>query len=1140
MHHRKTFSLPASVSSSSFSPRSPTLSSTCEYVELLARSNFSFLQGASHPEELVLKAKALGYSGLSLCDVNGMYGVVRGYQAAEKPSAFDAEQLAFTNSDGTSILPFQYICGAELTPFNASPITLIPMNKAGYVKLCRLLTNAKRRAPKGHIVIDFKDILAVNEDLIAIPLPPWKEDQLARLQEAFQDRVYLPVCKDFTWESVRLYQQALKIERELGIELFASQRPLFHDPDRKPLHDVLTCILHKTSLAEADIILSLNRERHLKTREQLAQLYRERPDLLSRTREIASRIQFSLTELRYRYPQENLPAGVTAAEHLRALVEDGIRWRYPAGSQAAEYMTRVRQQAAHEIAIISEMEYEDYFLTLWDLCNFARGRGILHQGRGSAANSIVCFALGLTSIDPIKLNLLFERFISRERGEPPDIDIDFEHERREEVIQYIYGKYGATRAAMVCTVICYRSRMAIREVAKVMGVPLPQIDRLVKFMGREGLSRLVDMMMSPVAATPATAAAGPGALAVLEAGAVASEPKLDLAQLGLDELKFRKLLQLAIDLQGFPRHLGIHSGGFVISQEPIVDIVPVESATMEGRYVIQWNKDDINLLGLMKIDVLSLGMLTAVRKTLDLLSSHKNIHWNLAQIPSEDPATYQMIQKADTVGVFQIESRAQMSLLPRLRPKTFYDLVISVAIVRPGPIQGGMVHPFLRRRAGRERVTYPHPSLAPILNKTMGVPLFQEQIMQIAVAVAGFTPGESDELRRVVSSAWKKAHIMDGLRQRVIGGMLSNGLTREFAEQIYKTIEGFSSYGFPESHAASFALITYASCYLKKHHPDAFVCSLLNSQPMGFYSPRQLISDAQRRGVQFLPLSVQHSDWDFRLEKEQPRSVERLTTSGMKLRSTTHAVAAPHALAHPSFAVRTGLRSVYGLREEQMLALIEERRRGGLFRDLGDLVKRTKLSRVALIRLGAAGALACFGLDTRQVVWTLQGMSFDQNSLFFGSHLGLDTRRSKSETNIIPQESEWEEVRREYQTKGFSIETHPLAVLRPQLLKSARRYTTAKQLETLRDRAPVRVAGLMSLMQKPPTAKGMCFVSLEDETGLLNIVITPDIYQKVRSVLFSSALLEVDGHLESRDGVRNVKAHVVRSLESRLLSGSHS
>jgi DNA-directed DNA polymerase III PolC len=1129
MHHRKTFSLPASASSSSSSPRSPIPSSTCEYVELLARSNFSFLQGASHPEELVLRAKTLAYSGLSICDVNGMYGVVRGYQAAEKPSAFDAEQLAFTNGDGSSVSPFQYICGAELTPFNASPVTLIPMNKNGYVKLCRLLTNAKRRAPKGHIVIDFKDVLAVNEDLIAIPLPPWKEDQLAQLQEAFQDRIYLPVCKDFTWESVRLYQQGLKIEREMGIELFASQRPLFHEPDRKPLHDVLTCILHKTTLAEADIILSLNRERHLKTREQLAHLYRERPDLLSRTCEIASRIQFSLTELRYRYPQENLPAGKTAAEHLRALVEDGIRWRYPAGEVEPDYLARVRKQADHEITIISEMEYEDYFLTLWDLCNFARGRGILHQGRGSAANSIVCFALGLTSIDPIKLNLLFERFISRERGEPPDIDIDFEHERREEVIQYIYSKYGATRAAMVCTVICYRSRMAIREVAKVMGVPLAQIDQLIKFMGREGLSRLVDMMMSPAPAA--------GAVAVVEPG-VPAAPSLDLTQLGLDELKFRKLLQLAIDLQGFPRHLGIHSGGFVISHEPIVDIVPVESATMEGRYVIQWNKDDINLLGLMKIDVLSLGMLTAVRKTLDLLSSHKGIDWNLAQIPSEDPATYAMIQKADTVGVFQIESRAQMSLLPRLKPRTFYDLVISVAIVRPGPIQGGMVHPFLRRRADLERVTYPHPSLAPILNKTMGVPLFQEQIMQIAVAVAGFTPGESDELRRVVSSAWKKAHIMDGLRQRVISGMLTNGLTREFAEQIYKTIEGFASYGFPESHAASFALITYASCYLKKHHPDAFVCSLLNSQPMGFYSPRQLVSDAQRSGVQFLRLSVQHSDWDYRLEKEQPRSIERLTPSGMRLRSAQAAIVPPPDKKF--FAVRAGLRSVHGLREEQMLALVEERRCRGAFRDLGDLVRRTKLSRVALIRLGAAGALACFGLDTRQVVWALQGTSFDENSLFFGSHLGLNPRRLRAEGSVIPQESDWEQVRREYQTKGYSIETHPLAVLRPQLMKSQRRYTTARQLETLRDRAPIRVAGLMSLLQKPPTAKGMCFVSLEDETGILNIVITPDIYQKVRSVLFSSALLEVDGHLESREGVRNVKAHVVRSLESRLISPTHS
>jgi DNA-directed DNA polymerase III PolC len=845
-------------------------------------------------------------------------------------------------------------------------------------------------------------------------------------------------------------------------------------------------------------------------------LFRERPDLLHRTLEIAARIGFSLTELRYRYPQENLPLGKTAADFLRELVARGLEWRYPPWTPP-EYLAKVRKQVDYELTLIQEMEYEDYFLTLWDICQFARQQGILHQGRGSAANSIVCFALGLTSIDPVRLGLLFERFISRERGEPPDIDIDFEHERREEVIQYIYGKYGSERAAMVCTVICYRSRMAIREVAKVMGLSLEQIDGLVKFMGREGLSRLVETAFGPKADSASASAAATAAApaASTPAPPTAAAPTLDLAHLGLGEDLFRKLLALAVELKGFPRHLGIHSGGFVISHEPIVDIVPVENATMEGRYVIQWNKDDINLLGLMKIDVLSLGMLTAVRKCLELLRSHKNIDWNLAQIPQEDKDTYAMIQKADTVGVFQIESRAQMSLLPRMKPKTFYDLVIEVAIVRPGPIQGGMVQPYLRRRSGREAVQYAHHALRPILGKTLGIPLFQEQIMQIAVAVAGFTPGESDELRRVVSSAWKKPAVMHGLRQRVISGMLSNGLTREYAEQIYKTIEGFSSYGFPESHAASFALITYASCYLKCHHPDLFVCALLNSQPMGFYSPRQLIADAQRHGVQFHPLDVQNSDWDHTLEPERsPPTRPR-----------------PHT---KFFAVRVGLRSVYGLREEHAQRLIRERQARGPYRDLTDLIRRTQLPRQALIRLGAAGALVCFQLDARQALWTLQGMSFDPQSLLFGAHSGLDEERHEAETDALPSESPWEKVRREYQTKGFSIESHPMSVLRPWLsgARSSRRYVTAAQLEQIRDRSPVRVAGLMGLLQKPPTAKGMCFVSLEDETGLINIVITPDIYQKHRLTLLHTPLLEVEGHLESRQGVRNVKATVIRALSA--------
>ncbi len=1097
-----------------------------QFIELLAQTNFSFLQGGSHPEEMVLRAKKLGYRGIGICDVNGLYGVVRGYQAAEKPSVFDAEQLAFADENGKPTTPFQYLCGATLTAYDSAPVTLLPMNKDGYVRLSHLITKAKRKAPKGQIILSLKDICDQNEDLIAFPLPPWKGENLKKLKEAFQDRLYLPVHKDFTWESVRAYRQALQFESELGLSLFATQRPLFHDPSRKPLHDVLTCILHKTTLREGATRLTLNRERYLKTPEQISFLFRERPDLVARTLEIASRINFSLTELRYRYPQENLPKGKTATEHLRDLCEKGLWWRYgeqitrakhlpsgPEKQKEAAFLRKVRKQIDEELALIAKLEYEDYFLTLREICEFAKSKNILHQGRGSAANSVVCYTLGLTAVDPVKLGLLFGRFLSEERAEPPDIDIDFEHERREEVIQHIYSKYGERRAAMVCTVVCYRSRMAIREVAKVMGLELSQVDALVKFMGREGLSRLVDEQLRP------HLPADEKEVELPEAHSPASQAEspdrghsFDLQKIGLTPETFQKLLHLSLALQGFPRHLGIHSGGFVISNDAVIDIVPVESATMDSRFVVQWNKDDINTLGLMKLDMLSLGMLTAVQKSLQLLKAHKGLDWNLAQVPQEDKKTYDMICEADTVGVFQIESRAQMSLLPRLKPRNYYDLVIEVAIVRPGPIQGGMVHPYLKRRAGREKVTYAHPKLVPVLQKTLGIPLFQEQVMQIAIEVAGFTPGESDELRRVVSSAWKKKAVMDGLYQKVVNGMSANGIPREYADQIYKTIEGFSSYGFPESHAASFALITYISCYLKRHHPDVFACSLLNSQPMGFYSPRQIVGDAQRHGCEFRPLDVQHSVWDYTLEgKKKTVNVDMFKDQV------------------DMFDVRVGFCSVYGLKKEAADTLIAERTMNGPFKSLEDLIRRTKLSKASMIRLAAADALRCFGLDAREAMWVIQGLNFDQNSLFFGAHSGLDEERQQIEIKLVPEEDGWQTVQREYQTKGFSIDKHPLGILRPRL-KAAGHYTTAADLKSTRNRAKIRVAGLISLLQKPPTAKGMAFASIEDETGLMNVVITPDVYAQCRLILMGSPLLEVDGHLEVNQGVYNIKAAVIRPL----------
>lgn len=1094
MKHKKNFSLPAlpsfSCSSSpaqtSYSKQRNAVATRTDFVELLARTNFSFLMGASHPDEMVLRAKQLGYRGIGICDVNGLYGVVRGYQAAEKPSHFDASQIAAqTTASEAGAGKFRYHLGSELTPFDSSPIALLPTSKEGYSRLSRLITQAKRPAAKSRLLLSLEDILEqaghASGELLALPLPPWNMKDLEKLADAFGDRLYLPVHKDTTWESIALARQAVDIERRLGpsgLKLFATGRPLFHVPERKPLHDVLTCLHHGVTLDEAKTKLSLNSERYLKSLPELQHIYRDRPDLLTRTMEISERLQFSLTELRYKYPREALPPQKTSSAYLRELVEKGLERRYPEATTSASDRAKALKQVEHELQLIKDLEYEDYFLTLYDICEFARERGILHQGRGSAANSIVCYTTGLTAIDPIKLGLLFERFLSRERAEPPDIDIDFEHERREEVIQYIYKKYGASHAAMVCTTVCYRSRMAIRDVAKVMSVAPEKIDLLVKTMGREGLSNLL--------AAP-----------------------FDSEKFGLSESKFHKVLKLAYEIKGFPRHLGIHTGGFVIAHEPVTDLVPVEAATMTERYVIQWNKDDVATLGMMKIDILSLGMLSAIRKAFTTLREKKGIHLELATVPQDDQETYKMIQAADTIGTFQIESRAQMSLLPRLKPKHWYDLVVQVAIVRPGPIQGGMVHPYLKRRSGQEKITYAHPKLEPILSKTMGVPIFQEQVMQIVVAVAGFTPGEADELRRVVSSAWRKKAVMHGLRQRLINGMLNNNIEASYAEQIYKVIEGFAEYGFPESHAASFALLTYASCWLKKHHPDVFSICLLNSQPMGFYPPRHLITDARKNGVRFQPLDVQNSDWDYQLE--QPG------------------------------VVRVGLRAVDGLSENDARILITNRPKQG-FRDLEDLVRRTHLPKKTLLRLANAGALQSLrqGLsqesaDIRRAIFKLQGLDYRQHSLFYGTE-SLIPKEAQPENTAIQDgresiliENEWESVVREYKTKGFSLDRHPLRILRdqPGFMKQ---HQTAESLRHLPNGRSVRLAGLRSLLQKPPTAKGVCFASLEDETGIFNVIMMPEVYERVRMSLHTSNILEVAGVLQNHKGVIHVKASDVRPL----------
>ncbi|MEK2644039.1 error-prone DNA polymerase [Bdellovibrio sp. BCCA] len=1061
-HKIKLPSLPQNSSKATL----PIKKAQC-FVELMGRSNFSFLQGASSPEEMVQTAIEHGYDGLGICDLNGLYGVARGFQTMQSPSLFTASMKA---KEG-----FKYLIGSELTLTDETTVTLIPINKQGYSHLCELLTLGKRQAAKGFSKLSLEQIEKYNQGLLCLALPPWTDKRYERLEKIFNDRLYLPVWRDLTWESHEFCKHAFELEEKYQARLFVTQRPFMHVPERKELFDVLTCILHHTTLQEAKNKLIQNAERCLKSLEDLSFLWQDRLDLVEKTVEIAARVTFSLDEIRYRYPNSNLPAGLTPSEHLRDLAWQGAKWRYPEGVP-----DKIRKMIDYELELIKELEYEDYFLTLKEICDFAASKNILYQGRGSAANSVVCYCIGLTSVDPTKVDLLFERFISRERREPPDIDIDFEHNRREEVIQHIYEKYNERHAAMVCTVVRYRSRMAIRETAKVFGIPLAKINEMIKFMGRDGFSRLLE----PDSAD----------------------------RFGLPHDQWKMFLHLAHQLRGFPRHLGIHTGGFLITQDPITEMVPVEKATMNGRYVIQWNKDDVALLKLMKIDVLSLGMLTCLRKCFDLLREHKGLNFNLATLPPEDESTYEMIGKADTVGVFQIESRAQMQTLPRMKPKNFYDLVVEVALVRPGPLQGGMVHPYLRRRQGLEKVTYAHELLRPILEKTHGVPIFQEQVMKMVIAAADFSPGEADELRRIMSSAWRKQSTMDGIKKRILDGFARHGITYEYGEQIYKTIEGFANYGFPESHAASFALLTYASCYIKNKHPDVFACGLLNSQPMGFYAPRTLVAEAQRHGVEVRPLCIQNSQYDYTLEDK----------------------------GNKEHALRVGLRSLYGIPEALIRRIEESRQNHGSFLNVADFIQRTELPRSALIKIAASGAFDCFNTNVRELIWELESLSLDQESFLWGhpkEQFDLENEED-NDSDLLPFESNWDRLRREYDSKGFSVDSHPLSVLRSYLKNKSQEFISKRyvpffnsgDLPRMKNKTKVRLAGLVSVTQRPPTAKGMCFITLEDEFGFMNIVIHPDVYQKDRLAIYGKSLLEIQGQVEKVGELINIRAARVLPL----------
>jgi len=1095
------------------------------YAELRCKSNCSFLAGASHPEELVDRAAELGLSALALCDRNGLYGLVRAHAQAKKR--------------GLPLVVGAELSVADLVPGAAAdvPLLLLAQDREGYAGLCRLVSEAHRGSPwagvggsfpagpgaqetvplrrEGPPSLSWRQLAERTQGLFAL-YPGTDGAAAARLREAFGARAALAVSRHHVAGDEARLAAARSVGKRLGIPLAVVNDVHTHERRRQPLQDVLTCVRLGTAVAQAGRRLFPNAERTLKGPEEMALLWADFPEGLETAAAIAESCRFRMEEIRGEHPLppvlaspeearptsigsttpaapptaregqgevgsdeggDPLPTGVrtrarTGMELLRDLTREGARWRWQ-GPPPPE----VEQQIEKELRLVEELDYASYFLTVWDIVRFARSRGILCQGRGSAANSVLCYALGITSIDPVRMGLLFERFISVERGEPPDIDVDFEHERREEVLQYVYERYGREHAGMVCEVTSYRGRSALRDVGKALGLSPGQLDRLTRLLGSYERLEGVDA----------------GFLA--EAG-LSPSPAV------------KETLRLARELQGFPRHLSIHVGGFLITRRPLVETAALEPAAMPGRTIVQWDKDDVAELGLLKVDLLGLGMLTALSRCLRLLGRHRPAPAlptpvphpdSLATIPAEDPAVYDMCGQADTIGVFQIESRAQMSMLPRLRPRCFYDLVISVAIIRPGPIQGGMVHPFLRRRDGLEEVRYPYAPLAAVLQRTLGVPLFQEQAMRLAVVAAGFTPGEADELRRVMTHK-RSQERMAALKARLVAGMAGKGISGADAEEIFRQLLGFSGYGFPESHAASFALLVYASAWLKRYHPAAFACALLDSQPMGFYAPHTLVEDARRHGVEVRGVDVQFSGVECALE------------------GAREGLAAAEG-ERP--ALRLGLAQVRGLPRAVAEAVAVARRQGP-FRSVADLARRAALSRAWLSRLAEADALRSLAPDRRRAVWrALAVVPGGSGDLFAGL-------TQPEPTVELPPASAAEEVAADFATTGLSEKAHPMSLLRPQL--ASRRVRSARELSRLPDRAAVEVAGMVIVRQRPETAAGIVFVSLEDETGIANLVVMPEVYARHRALLRTESFLQVRGRLERNGAVVNVRVHLVAPL----------
>lgn len=1012
---------------------------TPPYAELHCLSDFSFLRGAATAKELFRRAKACGYSALAITDECSLAGIVRAYEAAQETGV-------------------PLIVGSEFALVDGTKFVLLVEDQTGYETLCALITCGQHAAEKGAYRLTRDDFDRPLPGLMALWVPGSSPDP--------EHGHWIRRTFAHAWLAVELHRdrdddarlrELLALTGQTGLRPVAAGDVHMDIKRRRALQDTITAIRHCVPVAEAGAHLFRNGERHLRKREVLAEVYS--PDLLAETLAIASRCTFRLDQLKYRYPRELVPNGETPASWLRRLTEDGIRWRWPQGATP-----KVRKLIEYELQLIGELQYEAYFLTVHDLVRHARSLGILCQGRGSAANSAVCFALGVTEVDPTHMQLLMERFISKERNEPPDIDIDFEHERREEVIQYIYGKYGRDRAALTANVISYRGRSAARDVAKALGFPLDQVNAISQCFHAWPTDALPTQLLADAGFDPETPV-------------------------------MRRLIHLVADLYDHPRHLSQHVGGFVISDAPLTTLVPTEPAAMENRTVIQWNKDDLDVLGLLKVDCLALGMLTCVRKALELLRQHRGRDLTPATIPADDPATYAMIQKADTVGVFQIESRAQMSMLPRMKPKDFYDLVIEVAIVRPGPIQGKMVHPYLRRRQGLEPVSYPSDDLREVFERTLGVPLFQEQVMQLAIVAAGYTPGEADQLRRSMA-AWKRHGDMEVHRQRITEGMLARGYDPAFAAQIFEQIKGFASYGFPESHASSFALITYVSCWLKCHEPAAFTCALLNAQPMGFYSASSLLQDIRRHGVEIREVDATCSDWDNTLEGGVPGG------------------------GQPS--IRLGFRQIKGFPEEAGHRISAARQQRP-FTDVADLHLRANLGERASSLLAESGALKSLVGHRHDARWTVAGLE-PQRPLFDVS--------PEEDAVSLPVPTPGQDVVADYRSLGLTLGAHPVSLLRERLRRE--RCLGSADLQQHRHGSRLRAAGLVTMRQRPATANGAVFVTLEDEAGVINVVVWHDLAERQRRELIGSRLLAVDGKWERVDGVEHLIASRLHDMTPLL------